>query len=348
MLKNKIVRDKILFLKQYKENLAYRPLFVKLKLTWNCNLRCQMCNHWRERVSDLPVDFFKNIVTELASLGCKRIHLSGGEPFLYPQVIELMEHITNQNIKLTMTTNATLITEKIAKKIGEFNVSNINVSIDSPDSEVHDKIRGIKNAFKRTLRGIELLKKYHHAKLQINMVVNPFNYTSVKELPDLAYHVGANNICLIPVKIRTKEIQHFHIEQLKDYNDNIAPMAYAKGLMYGLVKSPKQIYIFGQNDNELEQSSLGNYAQGYYHTHPCLALWTHSLIDHQGLVSACCYAVNNPIIGDLKKQSFYEIWTSEAYNKLRNPYKAPLDECKGCTMFIHKNEKILEQLKIIS
>ncbi len=345
MLKNKIARDKFYFEKAFQENLPYKPLFVKLKLTWNCNLRCQMCNHWRERVSDMPVEFFQNIVSELAELGCKRIHLSGGEPLLYPQIFELIEHIRKKNIKLTMTTNGTLINEKIAQKIGDLQVSNINISLDSPLANIHDEVRGLKNAFRRTLRGIELLKKYHQAKLQINMVVNPLNYTSVSEIPDLAYNMGAHNICLIPVKIRTQEIQHFHLEELIEYNEKIAPFAYAKSLMYNLVKSQKQIYIFGETFSELQESCKGNYAQGYYDTHPCMALWTHALIDHEGRVSACCYAVNNPTIGDLKIHSFYEIWMSENYQKLRNQFKAPLEDCKGCTMFIHKNEKVLETLR---
>lgn len=346
MLKNKIIKNQSYFVDAIQKDSPYKPLFVKLKLTWNCNLRCQMCNHWRERATDMPVDFFKNIVTQLAELGCKRIHLSGGEPLLYPQVFELMEYIRKKNIKLTMTTNGTLINEKIAQKIGELQVSNINVSIDSPLPEIHDKVRGIQNAFHRTLRGIELLKKYHQAKLQINMVVNPLNYTTVSELPDLAYNIGANNICLIPVKIRTQEIPFFELENLIEYNEKIAPITLAKGLMYNLVKNSQQIYIFGQNLKELKESCNGKYAQGYYDTHPCIALWTHALIDHMGRVSACCYTVNSPILGDLKSQTFYEIWTNKNYQKIRNITHAPFEDCKGCTMFIHKNETILKTIKI--
>lgn len=346
MLKNKIIRDRLYFAQAFQGSLPYKPLFVKLKLTWNCNLRCLMCNHWRERVSDMSVDFFKKVVTELSALGCKRIHLSGGEPLLYPQIFELMEHIRKENIKLTMTTNGTLINGENAQRIADLQVSNINISLDSPFSCVHDQVRGIKNAFRRTLRGIELLKKYHQAKLQINMVVNPLNYTSVAELPDLAYDLGAHSICLIPVKIRTQEISYFQLEQLLEYNEKIAPVAYAKSLMYNLVQDYRRIYIFGQTWEELQESCKGNYAQGYYDMHPCVALWTHALIDHEGRVSACCYAVNDPVIGDLKVQSFYEIWTSEQYQNLRNTHHAPLQDCRGCTMFIHKNEEILENLKL--
>ncbi|MEM4326425.1 MAG: radical SAM protein [Candidatus Pacearchaeota archaeon] len=344
MLENKILSDKDYFQRTFQKNLPYKPLFVKIKLTGNCNLRCKMCNHWRTRVSDMPLVFYQKIISELAELGCKRIHLSGGEPLVYPQIIQLMEYIRKKNIKLTMTTNGTLINEKIAKKIGELQVSNINISLDSPIATVHNEIRGIKNAFSRTFKGIELLKKYHQAKLQINMVVNPLNYLSVLELPDLAYNLGAHNICLIPIKIRTSDIQYFQLEQLIEYNEKIAPLAYAKSLMYNLIEDYKQIYIFGVSITELQESCKGNYAQGYYDTHPCLALWTHALIDHEGRVSACCYTVNNPIIGDLKTHSFYEIWTSTNYQKLRNQLHAPLKDCKGCTMFILKNKKLMKIL----
>lgn len=338
MLIHKVHRDKTRFKKALKYHLPYKPLFVKLKLTWNCNLKCLMCNHWRERVSDMPLDFFKDIVTQLATLGTKRIHLTGGEPLLYPHFMELAKFITSFPIKLTMTSNGTLLYPKVAQQLANLPLSNLNVSIDSPDPELHDHIRGIPNAFQRTIRAIKTMRPLLNAKIQINMVVNPRNYHTVKDLPDLAHEIGADRICLIPIKIRTNDLPPFSFEQLLDFNENIAPIAFAKAAMYGLVKHYKQIYIFGTTEQELQNSTQGLYAQGYYDTHPCYALWTHALIDHEGRVSACCFANHQPVIGDLKQHSFYEIWTSTIYQQLRNLNYAPLNDCKSCTMFLLKNE----------
>jgi MoaA/NifB/PqqE/SkfB family radical SAM enzyme len=73
-------------------------------------LRCGMCNHWRDESEDpLDVNFFKYLVGELAEMGCKKIHLTGGEATLRPNLEELIAYIRDRQIRPTMTTNATRI-----------------------------------------------------------------------------------------------------------------------------------------------------------------------------------------------------------------------------------------------
>ncbi|NIO71698.1 MAG: radical SAM protein, partial [Anaerolineae bacterium] len=65
---------------------------MKIKLTWRCNLRCQMCNYWRqERRNALSSELLRITIDELAELGCGKIHLSGGEPLLREDLFELIE-----------------------------------------------------------------------------------------------------------------------------------------------------------------------------------------------------------------------------------------------------------------
>jgi molybdenum cofactor biosynthesis enzyme MoaA len=61
----------------------FKPLYVKMKVFYGCNLKCEMCNHWREtRESPVPSERFREVLSELAELGTKKIHISGGEPML--------------------------------------------------------------------------------------------------------------------------------------------------------------------------------------------------------------------------------------------------------------------------
>lgn len=57
----------------------FKPLYVKMKVFYGCNLKCEMCNHWRDR-REPPIssDRFLEILNELAELGTKKIHISGG------------------------------------------------------------------------------------------------------------------------------------------------------------------------------------------------------------------------------------------------------------------------------
>ncbi|NJP07448.1 MAG: radical SAM protein, partial [Chloroflexaceae bacterium] len=71
----------------------FRPLSVKIKVIFGCNLRCVMCNHWRfQRGGALPMARLHQLVEELAALGCRKVHFSGGEPLLRRELPELISH----------------------------------------------------------------------------------------------------------------------------------------------------------------------------------------------------------------------------------------------------------------
>jgi MoaA/NifB/PqqE/SkfB family radical SAM enzyme len=59
------------------------------------------------------------------------------------------------------------------------------------------------------------------------------------------------------------------------------------------------------------------YARNYYNNHPCFAPWNPALLDRVGRVSICCMVANKPIIGDLRQQSFKEIWSGANFAALR-------------------------------
>ena len=142
---------------------AYKPIYVKIKINYGCNLKCQMCKHWREtRETPIPMQRFKETISELAELGCKKIHFSGGEPMLRPQLPELVAHATSLGLRVTLTTNGTLIDKEKAKALIEAGLRGVNVSIDSPIKKIHEKVRGVEGSFKLTTKAVSLFNKYSH------------------------------------------------------------------------------------------------------------------------------------------------------------------------------------------
>src|SRR5215208_2254345 len=141
----------------------FKPLYVKMKVFYGCNLKCEMCNHWREtREPPVPFERFQEVLHELAGLGTRKIHISGGEPMLRPQVPDLVEQASNLGIKVTMTTNGTLIDKVKAKRRVEGGLRGVNISMDSPSRKMHEKIRGVEGAVKATRKAVELLRRYKH------------------------------------------------------------------------------------------------------------------------------------------------------------------------------------------
>ena len=323
----------------------YKPLYVKLKLVWGCNLRCGMCNHWRfKRKPPLGPEQFKTIVDDLAALGCRKIHISGGEPTLYPRLDSLIAHITAHNIRVTMTTNATLITREDARLLAEAGLRGVNVSIDSPDRRLHDQIRGVKGSWKKTIKGCRYLRRrMKKGNVRINTVVGRLNYASLIDLPAMAAELGADAINLIPLDEHTGDLQRLSKRQIYDYNQHIAPVIAERGLALGLIKETREAYPFGQSSQAIRLSKNGHYAGGYYEHRPCFAPWTHALIDHTGRVRVCCMLREGPVLGDLTQQSFAKIWAGADYANLRSQTTLPLfSTCRHCDDFLDENRRLAE------
>lgn len=321
----------------------YRPLYVKMKLVWTCNLRCEMCNHWREvRQPPLDVARLKTVVDELAGLGCRKIHLSGGEPTLYRELPALIEHMAAQGIRVTMTTNATLITRDRARDLVTAGLRGVNVSIDSPEPRLHDRIRGSKGAWKQAVKGFRhLRRRLKKGRVRLNTVVGRLNYASLVDLPEMAAGLGADEINLIPMDCHTGDVQHLSKRQILDYNERIAPVLAERALALGLIRQPGQAYPFGLSRAAIELSRTGLYARGYYERRPCFVPWTHALINHLGQVSICCMLRDGPILGDLRQQSFTEIWRGPAYAALRRRTDLPLfSTCRRCDDFLAENRQL--------
>jgi radical SAM protein with 4Fe4S-binding SPASM domain len=326
------------------------PLYVKIKVFYGCNLKCEMCNHWRDtREPPVSIERFKEVLSELGEMGTKKIHISGGEPMLRPQIPEMVEHASALGMRVTMTTNGTLIDKTKAKRLVESGLRGVNISIDSPIRKMHEKIRGVEGAFKATTRSVELFRRYKHKgklTIRINTVVSRTNYTTLDSLPDLAHKLGADGINLIPVDDHCGEILSMRKKDIALFNAEIAPRIAERALALGLIVSDQEAFPFGQSESEVRLGRAGRYAMGFYDTHPCYAPWTHSLIDFNGHVYICCMTRERiPPLGDIKKQSFKEIWESMAYRQVRLKMHPPaLAACRRCDDFIEENRKIWETI----
>ncbi|MBI5823054.1 MAG: radical SAM protein [Chloroflexi bacterium] len=328
----------------------FKPLYVKIKVNYGCNLKCEMCKHWRmTREAPIPMDRFREVITELAEMGAQKIHFSGGEPMLRPQLPDLVAQATGLGMRVTLTTNGTLINKEKAKTLIEAGLRGVNISIDSPVRKMHEKIRGVEGSFKLTTRAVSLFRKYaHKGKLtvRINTVVGRSNYETLASLPDLAHELGADGINLIPVDDHCGEHLSMRKKDIALFNEEIAPQIEKRAQELGINIANEDAFPFGRDESEVRLGRAGRYAFGYYSKFPCFAPWTHSLIDFNGLVYVCCMTREQiPPLGDIRKQSFKEIWEGLAYQAVRLKMHPPsLKPCQRCDDFIVENKKIWETI----
>lgn len=163
-----------------KEN-KIRVKNLRLVLTNECNLKCFYCfNEGYEKnsesVSKLKIQDYLLVIKLLRdNYGLEKIKLTGGEPFLFPNIYTLIEGIVCQfpKLEIGITTNGAL-THKIEKLLTREYSDKIklNISIPSIDSNIFEKITGV-NSLHKTLKSLELIKLSNHKKTAVDCVFAP-------------------------------------------------------------------------------------------------------------------------------------------------------------------------------
>jgi cyclic pyranopterin phosphate synthase len=163
--------------------------YLRISLTDQCNLRCAYCipntaAKWIPQENLLTVDEIIRVVKAAASLGVSKIRLTGGEPLIRPDVIEIVQRISAiSDIKdIGLTTNAILL-EKFAKPLVDAGLKRVNISLDTLDAHKFHRITRYGH-FSKTWNGILAAEKAGLIPIKLNtVVVGGFNDD---ELPSLA------------------------------------------------------------------------------------------------------------------------------------------------------------------
>ena len=338
------------FLQALETGVACPPRYVKIKLTWRCNLRCVMCNVWRQRrKSLLSLPVMQALADELASLGTTKVHLTGGEVLLHPEIFEIIAALAQRGLQVNLTSNGTLLSEEYAVRLVESGVQNVSVSLDGASPPVHDAMRG-KGNWKRTPRGGRNLNRaarraYRKLHIRVNTVVSRTNYLYTAGLPMLVHGAGADRLTLIPVDDQGERL-HLNKERILEYNQRIAPALAGQALALGLFQAEEQAYPFGRTMEEIVWSKQGGYARGLYQRQPCYMPWLHALITPQGQVHPCCMLRSLPPIGDfIQAGSFRRVWMGSLYQDFRGDMLGGSrpDLCQACDDFMGVN-RVLHRL----
>ncbi len=146
---------------------------LRISVTNECNLRCFFCHReGNEGTEDvLTPEDIEFIVKVAAKLGIKKIKITGGEPLIRNDIVNIVEKISRiRGIEdISLTTNGTLLREK-ASKLRKAGLKRINISLHSLREDTYRKITG-KDLLKNVLKGIEAVLKCNYEQVKVNVVV---------------------------------------------------------------------------------------------------------------------------------------------------------------------------------
>ncbi|MCG6536593.1 MAG: radical SAM protein, partial [Syntrophales bacterium LBB04] len=156
-----------------------------LAITYRCNSRCSMCHTWKYQG-----DKEREIrATDLASLPpLVRLNITGGEPFLRDDLSDILGLATAKAQRVVISTNG-FLTKKTLEVMARHQGVGIRISMDGVGA-VHDKIRGVPNAYERALATLRGLKEMGIKDLGIAVTVSDENAGDLTSLYRLAKRNG--------------------------------------------------------------------------------------------------------------------------------------------------------------
>ena len=131
--------------------LRRRPFQVLLQVTNRCNMQCTFCDFWPNGVApgeELSLDDFARLERGLSELGTFLVSIEGGEPFVRPDLIDIVRIFSRRHIPL-LYTNGWYVDDAKARALWHAGLAQVGVSIDYPTADRHDARRKTAGAFER-------------------------------------------------------------------------------------------------------------------------------------------------------------------------------------------------------
>ena len=281
-------------------------------VTYRCNARCNMCNRYKapsradeeisiETIKKLPPMYFTNI--------------TGGEPFIRNDLKDIVRELYKKSDRIVISTNG-YFTDRILDLCKEFPNIGIRISIEGLE-ETNDKIRGLKDGFKKGYETLKLLRQMGMKDVGFGMTVQDLNANDLVPLYDISNELG--------LEFATASLHNsFYFVEAKNIIKDRPMVAKNFELLINKLlksKSPKKWMRAYFNHG------LINYIYGQKRLLPCDMSFDTFFIDPYGDVMPCNGTKDKEVMGNLNTQSWDELWNSEAAEIVRKKVRSCSRNC---------------------
>ncbi|UCF71039.1 MAG: radical SAM protein [candidate division WOR-3 bacterium] len=302
---------------EFSDNLNVYPILSEVAVTYRCNLACEFCYVGDHCGRELSTNDLKKILFKIYhEAKVPSVSFTGGEPLLREDIAKLISYAAQIGLWTNLITNGTLLYDDTVRSLKKAGLSSAQVSIEGPNSEIHDMITGKQGAFDASTRGIASLRDAG-IPVHTNTTLSRHNIAYAKEIVVLAKCLGLNRLSmnlLIPCgRAGSREDLWTSYSEIGDHIIDIKRFAEEQDVRF-LWYSPVPLCMF----NPIA-SGLGNKA--------CAAITGLLSIDPTGNIIPCS-SWRQPV-GSLLKSNFDEIWQSDGLDYYKHGEYAPT-ECLQC------------------
>lgn len=289
------------------------PLSIAIEPTTACNLGCPECPSGLKKFSretgNLKKDFFKQVIDELAERMLYLTFYFQGEPYIHPEFLEMVQYARKKNIYTATSTNAHFLNDDNARKTVESGLDRLIISIDGTTQETYQSYR-VNGRLDKVIGGTKNIL-YWRKKLESKKPLVIFQFLVVRQNE---HQVG--EIKKIASELGVDEVR-FKTAQVYNYQNG------------------SDLMPLNEKFSRYKKSADGRYAIKNEMLNHCWKMWHSCVITWDGLVVPCCFDKDaNHQLGDLKKESFAEVWKNGKYTAFRKSLlraRKEIDICTNCT-----------------
>ncbi|TAN42245.1 MAG: radical SAM protein [Nitrospirae bacterium] len=337
-----------------------KPLDVVIERTYSCNLRCQTCFRWTSSPNEeeLGLEEWTSVIERLKNwIGTFSLSITGGEPFLKSDMLDIIKYATGQGITTSVSSNGSLIDQTLADKLVASGLDALALSLNSVTPEIHDETRGCEGNFNDVMRVIRILGDRGNMWLSIGTTVMSENLGELAALAELAKEMRLDGITFQPLM----ETSSLPIFDVKGQSKKLPDGKYYKGLWKNielvdgvfakLISMKLEGYPINNSIRHLE------YMRRYLKDPndpgvcklPCKIGSKNFLVDPFGNVRIC--SLMEPI-GNLRNELPADVWNSEKARRQRRDIDRCGKKCRllTCTFkdldFSFKLRKLRKSLQV--
>jgi len=168
----------------------YRPLMAHMVVTRRCNLSCGYCYEYDRVSPPVPFEVLRERVDHLARLRAVFVTLTGGEPLLHPQLVDLVAHVRARGMTPVMNTNGYLLTAEHIRALGRAGLYALQISIDSVTPNATTK-----KALTPLMPRLRLLAEHATFAVRVNTVLGSAPPAEALEVARAVLALGFDSKC---------------------------------------------------------------------------------------------------------------------------------------------------------
>lgn len=196
---------------------------ISIEILQRCPNRCIYCSsHSNPQATHLiPFEIIKNVIDDAKSLGCKTVCLSGGEPFLHPQILDIISYIAKQQLTCYVYTSGIYKKDEVYSSLPNEYIEAIRgmadkviFNVEADSSTLYDQIMGT------DVGGFDMMKRSISDCVSSGLVVETHvvpmqvNFKHLKSIFEMCYQLGVSKVSILRLVLQGRALENLSLVKL--------------------------------------------------------------------------------------------------------------------------------------